>query len=177
MATLAARPTASEHAPYYSRYINLVPEGDIISLLEEQLKQTLTLLGSTSEDRAGYRYAPEKWSIKEMVGHMIDAERIFSYRALRFARGDKTPLPGFEQGDYVPNAAHDKCRLAELAELAEEFGHVRRATIMMFRHLDEAAWNRRGIASENEVSVRAAAYIIAGHELHHTKILKEKYLG
>ena len=174
MPTLTIRPTASEHAAYYSRYIDLVPDGDIVATLERQLGETLALLRTIPEEKGGHRYAPDKWSIKELVGHLIDTERILSYRALRFSRGDKTPLPGFEQDDYVPNAAHGKCRLADLTK---EFEHLHRSTILMFRHMDDAAWARRGVASENEISVRALAYIIAGHELHHVNVLKTKYLG
>ena len=172
-ASAIARPQSTEYQSYYERYVSLVPEGDVIKVLTEQLDETLALLRSIPEDKAGFRYGPDKWSIKELVGHVIDGERIFAYRALRFARGDQTPLPGFEQDDYVLNANFDE---RPLSELADEFEHVRRANLLMFGRLDEAAWNRRGSASEAEVSVRALAFIIAGHERHHVKVLKEKYL-
>src|SRR5205085_154662 len=145
--------------PYYGKYISLVADGDILAALNQQLDETLSLLGSISESQANFRYAPDKWSIKELVGHVIDAERIFSYRALRFARNDQTPIEGFEQDDYIRNASFDDYTLNDLAS---EFAHVRRASLSLFKHLDEEAWQRRGTASESEVSVRALAYIIAG---------------
>ena len=119
------------------------------------------------------RYAPGKWSVKEILGHLNDTERIFAYRALRISRGDQTPLAGFEQDDYVRNGPFAR---HPLEDLIEDYIAVRRATISLFRNLDEAAWTRRGVASENEVTVRALAYMIAGHELHHRRILEEKYL-
>ena len=128
---------------------------------------------SIPESQAGFRYAADKWSIKELVGHLIDTERIFSYRALRFARNDKTPLPGYEQDDYIRHASFDDC---SLSELAAELESVRQSTLFLFKHLDEEAWMRRGVASESEVSVRALAYIIAGHELHHRRVLRDRYL-
>jgi hypothetical protein len=170
----AAKPAQTDYAPYYGRYVSLVPEGDIVATLSRQLDDTLAILGGISEAQAGHRYAPDKWSVKELVGHMIDTERIFSYRALRFARNDKTPLSGFEQDGYITNASFDAY---PLSELATEFEHVRRSTLFLFKHLDEEAWERRGTASESEVSVRALAHIIAGHELHHMQILRTRYLA
>ena len=166
-------PAATEYAPYYGRYISLVPEGDILATLAEQMDSTLLLLRGIDEARAGHRYAPGKWSIKELVGHMIDTERIFAYRALRFARSDETALPGFEQDDYVRNAAFAAC---PMDELVRELEFVRGANLLMFKHLNDEAWKRRGVASNGEVSVRALAYIIAGHERHHTEILRTRYL-
>ena len=167
------RPDATEYAPYYERYVSLVPGGDILASLGRQLDETLLLLGSISEERAGFRYAPGKWSIKELVGHLIDTERIFAYRALCFARGDKTPLPGYDQNDYVRGASFDEY---SLNDLASEFAHVRRANLSLFKHLDGEALKRKGTASDNEMSVRALAYIIAGHELHHMNVLRSRYL-
>jgi hypothetical protein len=167
------RPDANEYATYYDRYVALVPEGDVLTILNEQLKETLGLLRGIPESRAGFRYAPEKWSIREVVGHMIDTERVFAYRALRFARNDKTPLHSFEQDDYIRNATFDAF---PLAELADEFERVRQSSVFLFKHLDEAAWLRTGIASDNVVSVRALAYIMAGHELYHAEILRNRYL-
>lgn len=166
-------PAKSEYSPYYERYVSLVPQGDILAILAEQLDATLDSLRSIDEAQAGHRYAPDKWSIKELVGHIIDTERIFAYRALRFARNDPTSLQGFEQDDYIRHAEFDACGLDELAR---EFEHVRQANLLMLRHLDEAAWQRRGIASDAEVSVRALAFIMAGHEKHHMNILKTRYL-
>jgi len=167
------RPEAAEYAPYYSRYVAHVPDGEILTTLEEQSSATLEMLRGISEPQADARYAPDKWSIKEVVGHITDTERIFAYRALRIARAGETPLPGFEQDGYVRHAGFDKHKLSDLAR---EFELVRQANLFLFRTLDEAAWHRRGTASEQEVSVRALAYIIAGHELHHVGILKERYL-
>ena len=166
-------PESTEYAPYYSRYIKLVPEGNILATLAEQMDSTLRLLRGIAEEKAGYRYAPDKWSIKELVGHIIDGERIFAYRALRFARGDQTALPGFEQDDYVRHAGSDA---QPLEELVREFELVRGSNLLMFKHLDEEAWRRRGVASDSEVSVRAIAFIIAGHERHHVEILRTRYL-
>lgn len=172
--TQIGSPEATEYNSYYGKYISLVDGDDILASLSEQLDETLALLGSIPESQAGFRYAPDKWSIKELVGHVIDTERIFSYRALRFARNDQTPIEGFEQDDYIRNASFDDYTLVELAS---EFAHVRRASLSLFKHLDEEAWRRRGTASESEVSVRALAHIIAGHELHHREILCSRYLA
>lgn len=173
MAEIDNYPQATEYAPYYGRYISLVPSGDILATLSEQTDSTLRLLRGIDEDKAGWRYAPDKWSIKELVGHVIDGERIFAYRALRFARNDQTELPGFEQDDYVHHAGFDA---VPFEELVQEFELVRGATLLMFKHLDAEAWQRRGIASNSEVSVRAICYIIAGHERHHMEILRARYL-
>lgn len=168
-----ARPGADEYAPYYSKYISRVPEGDVISILSQQLESTLAVLRNITEEQANSRYAEGKWSIKELIGHLTDSERIFGYRALRFARNDQTPLPGFEQDDYVANAGFDKC---SLSNLVEELEHVRRSNLSLLRNLDAEAWQRRGDANSQEVSVRALAYIIAGHETHHMEILRTRYL-
>jgi hypothetical protein len=169
----ATRPAASEYLPYYERYIGLVPEGDVVATLVNQMIETQSLLRALPASVATYRYAPEKWSVNELVGHMIDSERIFTSRALRFARNDPAPMPSFDQNDYVRNATFDSY---PLADLASELEAVRHATIFLFRHMDEQAWSRRGIANNAEVSVRALAYIVAGHELHHREILSARYL-
>jgi len=169
-----APPQANEYNEYYSRYISLVPKQDVLLTLERQLPDTVKLLRGIGEDRAGYRYAPDKWSIKQVVGHLSDTERVFAYRALRISRNDPTPIEGFEQDDYVRYGPFENCRLADLVS---EFEHIRHATLDLFRKLDPDAWTRRGVANKNEVSVRAIAYILAGHELHHRKILQEKYLA
>jgi len=175
-ATASLRPQPGEYAPYYDRYISLVPGTDVLAALaalEDQRRQMLLLLSGRTESDGDLRYTPEKWSLKEALGHISDTERIMSYRALRISRGDATPLEGFEQDDYVRNGPFAR---RPLADLIEDYIAVRRATISLFRNLDEAAWTRRGVASKNEVTVRALAFIIAGHELHHRKILEEKYL-
>ena len=172
-ATAPARPEANEYAAYYEKYVSLVPEGEVIETLERQIEETRALLNDIPEERGGHRYEEGKWSIKEIVGHLIDGERVFAYRALRFARNDSTPLPGFEQDDYVRAANFDA---RTLKDLAGEFEAVRRSTVAFLRSLDAAAWLRRGKANESEASVRALAHIIAGHEAHHVKILRERYL-
>lgn len=172
MAASIVRPIKNEYDPYYHRYISLVPEEDVLIALDQQLSETLILLRGLSDQHGTFRYEPNKWSVKEVLGHMIDTERIMSYRALRIARNDRTPIEGFEQDDYVKNGAFDE---RSASNLAREFEQVRRATISLFRNLEPAAWERKGIANNVEVSVRALAYIIAGHELHHKAILKEKY--
>ena len=171
--SIIAAPEASEYAPYYGQYISLVGGNDILRTLEEQGRETVTLLSNVSEDQGGHRYAPEKWSVKEVIGHVTDAERIFAYRALRIARHDRTPIEGFEQDDYVRTGQFSG---RTLAGLIEEFAAVRRASILLFQGLDGEAWLRRGIANQKEISVRAIAYLAAGHELHHRRILQEKYL-
>ena len=169
----ATKPAKAEFLPYYERYISLVPDGDVVTTLANQIGETLALLRGLPASSSTYRYAPEKWSVNELVGHMIDSERIFAGRALRFGRNDPTPIPGFEQDDYVRNSSFDAY---QLSELASELEAVRQSTLFLFRHMDEAAWTRRGIANNAEVSVRALAYIIAGHELHHREILNTRYL-
>ncbi len=170
----AIRPAADEYAPYYGRYLSLVSEPDAIVALERQLADALPVLRGIDEARAAYRYAPEKWSIKQVLGHLIDAERVFSYRALRFARGDRTPLPGFDENDYAAAAGSDRL---PVAKLVGEVECVRCSTLALFRSFDPDAWLRRGTANDNVMSVRALAYVIAGHGRHHLRILEERYLA
>ncbi len=167
-----ARPEPGEYAPYYDRYISLVTGTDILGTLDGQRRETMLLLSGRDEREGDFRYAPEKWSAKEVLGHVCDTERVFAYRALRIARADQTPMEGFEQDDFVRNGPFAR---APLAEIIEDYIAVRRATLTLLRNLEEAAWTRRGVANKNEVSVRALAYIIAGHEVHHRRILEEKY--
>ncbi len=169
-----SRPQPGEYAQYYDRYISLVPGDDILNTLDQQRRETMLLLSCRDEEDGNFRYAPEKWSAKEVLGHVCDTERVFAYRALRIARADATPLEGFEQDDYVRNGPFAN---RPLSDLVEDFIAVRRATLSLLRDLDEAAWMRRGVANKNEVTVRALAYTIAGHELHHRRILKEKYFA
>jgi len=169
----AVRPAADEHVPYYAKYIALVPEADAVTALEGQLSDMLPLLRSLSEAQGALRYAPGKWSVKEVIGHLIDSERVFAYRALRFARADRAPLAGFDENAYVPAARFDR---VALQALVDELEWVRRANLAMFRALDDEAWPRRGTANETEVSVRALAFIIAGHGRHHVAIVRERYL-
>lgn len=168
----ALRPVAGEHAEYYGKYIALVPDGDVVATLERQIADTVALLRDFGEARAGHRYAPDKWSVRQVVGHLSDAERMFVYRATAFARGEQQPLPGFDENAYVAEGGFDA---RTLASVTEEFRSVRGATVTLLRGLDEAAWSHRGVANGNPISVRALAWIIAGHELHHGNILKERY--
>jgi hypothetical protein len=164
------RPEPSEHHQYYGRYISKVPDGDIIRILEDGVERTLALLARIPAERADHRYAPDKWSIKEVVGHLIDT---FAYRALCFARKDPAPLPSFEQEQY---AQFSNASSRSLTDLAEELGLVRKSHVALFKSFDDESSVRRGVASEREFSVRAFPYIIAGHEIHHRQILKERYL-
>lgn len=171
--SLIGRPDATEHVSYFGRYISLVPEGDIVTTLGIQIEGTLALLRGLPETQASFRYAPDKWSIKEVVGHVTDAERIFANRALRFARNDATTLPGFEENDYVRNSSFNDYPLADVANGLES---VRRSTVFLFKHMTAEASLRRGKANNAEISVRALAYVIAGHELHHVNVLRTRYL-
>lgn len=168
------RPDASEHLPYYGKYVDRVPDGDLLQTLRAQLDETLALVRGLPEERGGHRYAPGKWSIREVLSHVIDAERIFAYRALRIGRGDATPLASFDENAY---AAASNADARTLADLAEELAHVRLGNLALFRSLDDEALARRGTASGGDVSVRALAWIIAGHERHHVALLRERYLA
>jgi hypothetical protein len=169
---IVGRPEASEHSAYFGRYISLVSDADILIVLETQVGETLALLRGLSEKDGDFRYGPDKWSAKEALGHVNDTERIFAYRALRIARADKTPLAGFEQDDYVRAGGFEK---RTLADLVNEFDVIRKSTLFLFRGLEDDAWIRQGTASDNPLTVRALAYMIAGHELHHRRIFLEKY--
>jgi hypothetical protein len=169
---VTSRPEPGEYASFYETYVALVTGNDIVAALEAQRLQMIQLFAARSERDGNFRYAPDKWTVKEVVGHVSDSERIFAYRALRIARGDATPLSGFEQDDYVRGGGFAN---RSLADLAEEFAHVRAATVALFRSLGKDAWTLRGVANKNEVSVRALAFIVAGHELHHRGILEERY--
>ena len=169
-----ARPAVDEYAPAFADYVGRVGDDeDILAVLSGQLDEVLAQLARVSEARGGYRYAPGKWSIKEVIGHVTDAERVFCYRALSFARGDKNPLPSFDEQAWAPAGKFDA---RPLADLAAELDAVRRATIALFSGLPHDALARRGVASDNEVSVKSLAWIIAGHERHHVAILRERYL-
>ena len=171
--TQLGRPEATEYAAYYGRYISLVPEGEIVAILEQQREGTAALLGSLSEAQGDHRYAPGKWSIKELVGHVADTERVFSYRAAHFSRADPAPLPSMDQEVWSSGADSGR---RTLVSLAHELAAVRGATVALVRSLSPAQAMRRGIASNNEVSVRALAFMCAGHLEHHLRILKERYL-
>jgi hypothetical protein len=166
-----SRPEPTEHAPYWDRYIALVPEGDIVTTLANQLAETLPFLRGITEAQGNTRHAPYTWSVKEVVGHVTDTERIFGYRALRFARNDQTPLPSFEENDYVRNANFDAC---SLKGLVDEFEALRRSHVAFFGNLSDEAWGRTGLANNSAISVLALAYNIAGHERHHLAILRKR---
>ncbi len=169
------RPAPHEYAPFYARYIERVPEGsNLPALLEAQATELDVLLAGLDEAKALHRYALGKWSIKEMVGHLADAERIMTYRLLRIARGDATPLAGFEEDDYVKTAAFDR---RTLVDLRGEFQAVRQATLALIRSLDAEAFARRGTANQNPVSAAAIAHILFGHTAHHMAVLRERYLA
>ena len=171
--TPIGRPDSSEYAAYYGRYISLIPDGDIVAILEQQRASTAALLASLSDAQGDHRYAPGKWTIKELVGHVTDTERVFSYRAAHFSRSDPAPLPSMEQEIWSAGAESSR---RTLASLSEELGAVRAATLALVKSLSPAQAMRKGIASNNEVSVRALAYLCAGHQEHHVRILKERYL-
>ncbi len=171
-AARTARPGPGEHVPYYGKYVALVPDGDVVETLRRQAVETAALLRAVPREREEFRYADGKWSVKEVVGHVCDGERVFSHRALRFGRGDETPLPGFDENVYVPAGRFGD---RTLASLVEEFLAVREATVRLFDGLPDEAFARAGRANDQPVSVRALAWITAGHERHHVAILRERY--
>ena len=166
------RPSEKDYAPYYKGYISQIKGDDILNILEEQLSTATKFFNSIPEEKENYAYAEGKWIVKDVLGHVIDCERIFATRALCIARGEKQPLPGFEQDDYVKEAGFNK---RSIKDLAAEFTYVRKSNLALFKFFSEEELNKRGIASNNEVTVRAILFIIAGHGMHHIKILKEKY--
>jgi hypothetical protein len=166
------RPQSTEAASYYFNYIDLIASDEIVPVMESQMDETLRFLEGISEEQSLTSYAPGKWTIRELLNHVNDGERIFLGRAVWFARGFQDPLPSFEQ-DVAVQAA--KANQTPWSELVEEFRTVRLSTLSFFKHLPDEAWSRSGVASDNPVSVRAIAYIIAGHVAHHTQVLTEKY--
>lgn len=168
------RPAETEYAPYYQGYVNQVNENDIIAVLRSELDDLDVLLERVPKDKETYAYEEGKWSIRQLIGHLIDGERVFGYRAFCIARGEKQNLPGFEQDDYLQTAPYNNI---DLEDLLSEMRLVRLSNIAMFRTLDEEAWQRVGLANNNEVTVRAIAFIMAGHVRHHMNILRERYLG
>ena len=167
------RPEPGEYAPFYQPYIALVPASDLLATLALQSREWKSLLAGLTDAQAEFRYEPGKWSIKEVVGHVADTERIFAYRILRIARGDQTPLSGFEQDDYVREG---NFVARKLTDLLDEFASVRHSTLALLRSFGPQAWTRRGNANQREVTVRALGFIIAGHERHHRAIIEQRYL-
>ncbi|MEM9820426.1 MAG: DinB family protein [Bacteroidota bacterium] len=173
MTSLLQRPTTQASSSYFKRYIDQVEGNDILKALLEQKANTLQFAQDLPGDKWEWAYAPNKWTIKEVMIHLIDTERVFAYRALRFARHDQTPLPGFEQDDYVIGA---RASQRSVASVLREYQAVRAASLALFESLDEAAMLNIGTASNSPFSPLALAYVIAGHELHHMKIIQERYL-
>ncbi len=169
-----SRPARGEAAEYYFKYIDLVPDGDICDTLDNQLSETALMLERLPADRVEYRYAPDKWSVREVISHLNDTERLFAFRAFWFARGFESPLPSFEQEIAMRHAGADA---RPWPTLVDEFRSLRASTRLLFRHLPPGAWLRRGIASDNPFTVRALAYIGAGHVIHHMAILRDRYLS
>jgi hypothetical protein len=170
---MIGRPDKNEAVPYYFAYIDQVPGDDAVAILESQLSEIVPALAAISGEKSLHRYAPEKWSIRQVLNHVTDIERTFAFRALWFARGFELPLPSFEQDAAVPAARADE---VPWAAQVEEFRNVRLASISLFKNLPPEAWVRTGIASEKRFSVRAIAFILAGHLLHHVKLVRERYL-
>lgn len=167
------RPDLETVPPFYRRYVEHVKEFDMFQILDDSNKQLLALLTTIPEEKGALRYAPGKWSIKELLCHMIDAERIFAYRALRFARNDSTPLHGFEENDYAPEAnAHGR----SIRQLAAEMNRLRKSTIDLYKSFTPEMLTRKGSANNTEISVLNLGYIIPGHETHHRMVLQERYL-
>jgi len=167
------RPAPKEYAKYYQGYVGLVPNGNILQIFEKQNDQFCEFLAQVDEKKANYRYAKGKWSIKEVIAHLIDVELVFMYRALRFSRKDTAKLPGFEQDDYIKNS--DQSHLT-LSELVEQFYHMRKASFALFSSFSDDMWLREGSANGDQASVRAIAHIMVGHVIHHMKVIHTKYL-
>jgi DinB superfamily len=170
---MIGRPQNSEAAPYYFTYINQVSGEDPVGTIEKQLEEVLALCSGISEEKSTHRYTPEKWSIRQVLNHVSDTERSFAFRTLWFARGFDTPLASYDQNIAAAGAEADR---VSWAAHVEEFRRVRLSTISLFRNMPSEAWSRTGIASDNRFTVRALAYIVAGHVEHHMKILRERYL-
>jgi hypothetical protein len=167
------RPEPTEYADFYAGYVGKVSATDVVGFLEQQLQDITQLIGSIDETQGNFRYEAGKWSIKEVIGHVIDTERVFAYRALVFSRNDRTELPGFDQDSWVQHANYPAL---EIRDIATEFASVRQATILLFKHMEASAWLRQGMANRNPMTARAAAFIIGGHAQHHLDILKSRYL-
>jgi len=168
------RPDPSEHAEYYGLYVSQAPEGEILDVLSEEAQETRKLLDKVTPGGEQYRYGPDKWSIREIVGHLIDTEWVFTFRGLSFSRKDPSPLPGFDQDLWVRTAAaHDR----PLSALLDEFSAIRTASIALFRGYSDEEWARTGAANDCPFTVRSMPFILAGHELHHRKVLVERYLN
>jgi hypothetical protein len=171
---MTIRPKQEEYNPYYETYIGIVPEGEVGVMLRDSEVQTLELLAGLTEEQADYRYAPGKWSLKEVLGHINDNERVMAYRLLRIARGDQTPLPGYDQDVLIANAGFAE---RSLASLVAEYQTIRQSTLPLVDNLTAEAWARMGNMSDHPVSARAIGYILVGHERHHIEVIKQRYLN
>lgn len=169
---MLSRPNEQEYDPYFERYVSLVPEGDFLELLGMQTQETRAFFEKLSEETANYSYAPGKWSIKEVLGHIMDTERVFAYRTLCIARGEQQPLPGFDQNTYAAGAAYDRI---PLSNVVQHYTALRVSTFFLFEQIPDEAWTRTGISNQKPISLRSLAYIIAGHERHHLQVISEKY--
>ncbi|MCZ6598438.1 MAG: DinB family protein [Planctomycetota bacterium] len=167
------RPARDEYHEFYDEYVSLVPDGDVVAILKDQRDEVLALLDGLPAEKHDHRYAPGKWSIKQVLGHLIDTERIFAFRALHIARGDAQPLPGMDQDEWMATADFGR---RPLASLLDEYGHLRSASIGLFEGFDEEVLGRVGTANDVRFTVRTFPYIMAGHERHHVEVLKERYL-
>jgi len=172
MSVLPRKPRAGEIVGYYQGYVDEAGEDEPLAALERGLEETAELVRELGEARGGFRYAPGKWSVRELVGHLSDGERIFAYRAFRMARGDRTPLASFDEDAYVAASGYDR---RTLADLLEEFATLRRASLQLFRSFDAAAWERTGVASDKPFVVCAFPWMMLGHERHHRRVLRERY--
>jgi hypothetical protein len=169
---MTSRPIATEYAPFFSGYVSLVPEDNVLAVLENQLADAARFAAGVSPERERFRYAPDKWSIREVFGHLIDSERVFGYRAFCISRGEKASLPPFDENAYVEGSRYDR---QLLVDLLSEFTTVRQGNMAFLRQLDEQGWLLLGTASNNPVSVRALAFIMAGHVRHHFNVMRERY--
>jgi len=170
--TMMERPSQTEFAPFFADYVSLVLENDIIKALEQQIDDVRRQARAIPPDLEQFRYADGKWSVREVIGHVGDAERVFGYRAFCISRGDETPLPGFDERHYV---RHSDFHYVKAADLVEEFIQLRESNLKVLRRLDDARWQKRGVANGSPVSVRALAFIMAGHVRHHLRVLSTRY--
>ena len=167
-------PAENEYPAFYQKYVSLIPNGNILQMMEKQNEQFCEFLATVSEDKANYSYEKGKWSVKEVIGHLIDVELAFLYRAWRFSRNDKAKLHGFEQDDFIANSDFSKLTLSELVE---QFYHMRKAAIPMFSSFTDEMWSRKGTANGGSFTVKSIAYIMVGHVIHHMKMIHSKYLN
>jgi uncharacterized damage-inducible protein DinB len=170
---MITRPSEQEHDPAFSRYIARVPEGNLIELFRSQTQNTYHFFEKLSEEKANYSYAPGKWSLKEVLGHVMDFERVFAYRTLCIARGEEQGLPGFDENNYARTAGYNQ---VPLLKILQHYAHLRAATIALLEQIPDSAWVRTGTVNQKTISLRALAYVMPGHELHHGNVIAERYM-